>query len=47
LEWNDDFKIAGTYCFGKDNCTVIANSAGYRTMLETLEMDADDADGQF
>jgi hypothetical protein len=47
LEWNVDFENVATYCFGKDNCTIISNSAGYRTMLETLEMDADDVDGQF
>jgi len=47
LEWNVDFESAATYCFGKENCTKIANSAGYRRMLETLEMDADDVDGHF
>lgn len=47
LEWNVDFENAATYCIRKDNCTVIANSAGYRTMLQKLEMDVDDVDGQF
>jgi len=42
-----DFESAATYCFGKENCTKIANSAGYRRMLETLEMDADDVDDHF
>jgi len=47
LEWNVDFESAATYCFGEDTCTISANSAGYRTVLETLEMDADDFGGQF
>jgi len=47
LEWNVDFESAATYYFGKENCTKTANSAGYRTKLETLEMDADDVGGQF
>jgi len=47
LEWNGDFESAATYCFGKENCTKIANSAGYKTMLGTLEMYVEDVDGQF
>ena len=28
LVWNVDFEIPTPYCFGKDNCTMAANSAG-------------------
>jgi hypothetical protein len=41
LEWNIDFESAAPYFFGKGNCKMVANSAGYRTMLETLEINVD------